>query len=150
MSPDRCCFCQCDAGPLAISGGTFALAAVVAIQVLAGTRDKQTQIIVTGVLLIACIICSISSFATSLYRWGEQWESSIGPSVDNSRLYWEKCTGTYSTARGDYKAMSAFGVITTLIALATCIVEFCFGATNQPMAAIQGGVDLPSSQEQFM
>jgi len=46
--------------------------------------------------------------------------------------------------------MSAFGVITAMISLGVCIVEFCFAPNNKPMAAIQGGMDMSSQEEHFM
>jgi hypothetical protein len=59
---------------------------VVAIQALAGSADQKTQILITSALLIICLGCSLSCFATSLYRWGEQWDNAAGPTLDKARL----------------------------------------------------------------
>ena len=48
--------------------------------------------------------CSIASFITSFYRWGDQW-SVVGQSVDRAVISAMTCSGTYANSRSDYKAI---------------------------------------------
>jgi len=146
--PSEPYFGQCDAVPLAIAGGTLAVAYVLACFVLSYAGDPTMYVASTNLLAAAAFGCAVACFITSFYRWGLQQDDS-GTRQDRSVIAWQLCTTTYAQSRGEYKAMTAFAMFVSLSTIGGMIAE----RYNTPEIAAKmqpRGAALVAEQENFM
>jgi hypothetical protein len=131
-------FGQCYAGPLAISTGSFGLAAALAGVLLKQPYYKTFNSGTVGLFIIATVGCGIAASVLSFYHWGEQRDA-YGHREDRAVFEFggDSCKYTYSDARGDYKALTAFGFLTAIVAVITGACEAVHWSGVTPLARQQ-------------
>jgi len=123
---------QCYAGPLAISSGSIGIAAALAGIALANPLHKSFNWTLTTVLLIGALGCGVAAGAMSFWRFGDQTDVK-GVREDRAVVTFGTCAYTYGDARGDYKAMTAFGFITAIVTIGSVVAEYLHWANQKPL-----------------